>query len=101
MRNFAHWRKIVGATLAVALLAFPLAWSARAEMVDFSKVTCEEFMNLDEDAMAGYYIWLEGYFSGKSGNTVLDTDTVEEDLTKLVELCNDSPKSTVLKVLGQ
>ena len=101
MRNFIFWRKTLGAALTVALLVSPWAGSARAEKIDFSKVTCEAFADFEEDTMTMFYFWLDGYVSAKSGNTVFDTDGVEADLTELLKRCNANPKTTVLKVLGQ
>jgi hypothetical protein len=94
-------KKMFGLFLAAALLFAPLASPAQAEEIDFGKLTCEAFLELDEDATGLLYFWLDGYVSAKSGNTVMNTDGVESDVTELVKQCQANPKATVLKVLGQ
>ena len=101
MRKSVSWLKILGAALAVALLVSPWAGSARAEKVDFSEITCEAFVDFDEETTTMFYFWLDGYASAKSGDTVFDTDSVESDLAELLKLCSANPKATILKMLEQ
>ena len=94
-------KKLLGIILAAAFLAAPLAGLARAESVDFSKVTCGEFVGLDQDDLTVFYFWLDGYLSAKSGNTVLNLDGVQSDMEELFKLCQANPRTPVLKALGQ
>ena len=86
---------------AFIFLAAFLAGPAQAEKIDFGKVTCAEFMEFDEDSVAALYFWLDGYFSAKTGDLVLDTDNVESDMQALFEMCQANPKTPLLKVIGQ
>ncbi len=85
---------------AAFLLAAPLSGPAMADKVDFAKVTCGEFVELEVDELAMMYFWLDGYVSAKTDNTVMDTDGVEGDMTALVEACGANTESTVLNVIG-
>ena len=94
-------KTLSGLLLAAVLLSAPLAGVAQAEKVDFGKVTCGQFIEFDENTMTMFYFWLDGYVSAKTGNSVIDTDAVEGDLTALLQKCNASKQSTLLKVIGK
>jgi hypothetical protein len=94
-------KKIPGLLLAALLLAAPLAGSARAEKIDFGKITCEEYMKTDGGDQAYFYFWLDGYVSAKTNDTVLDTEAVGKDVQALTEMCQANPGKTVLEVIGQ
>lgn len=87
------------ACLAVAAcLCFAAPLAAQAEKVDMAKITCEQMFQ-DEDSAVYMYFWLDGYFSAKSGDTVLDAAGAEGDLTALAEACAASPGKKVLDLL--
>ena len=94
-------KKLLIMILAAVFLAAPLAGPARAEKVDFGQVTCAHFLEFDEETVAYFYFWLDGYVSAKTGNTVLDTSAVEADLMKLFEFCQANPATTMLNALGK
>ncbi len=82
----------------VACLCFAAPLAAHAEKVDMSKVTCAQMFE-DEDTATYMYFWLDGYFSAKSGNTVLDAGGVEQDMEALVQLCTPDPDKKILDLL--
>jgi acid stress chaperone HdeB len=95
-------KTLLGLFLAAALLLAPLAGPAQAEKVDLGKLTCGQFLEIDnEQELAYLFFWLDGYVSGKTGNTVLDPNTVEEDLKALVEMCQGKKNTPLLKALGK
>ena len=99
-------KKLLGMLLlAGALLSMPLAGSAQAEKVDLGKFTCGELIELaeeeDVETLTMIYFWLDGYFSAKSGDTVLDADAVEESLTEILKRCATQKSATVLSVISQ
>ena len=91
-------KKLLLALFLSAALITPLGASAYAEKIDFGKMTCGTLMELDEETVAMFYFWLDGYLSAKTNNTVLDTDTVEADLTALAEVCSANPNKIVLEL---
>lgn len=75
---------------ALALAGSTTAW-ARTDAIDFSSITCKSFIEdiaagSEEDA-AAVMMWLDGYLSGVSGDTVLRFDAMESFGTNLVEHC--------------
>ena len=97
-------KKLLGLFLAVALLSASWAGVAQAEKIDFNKFTCNQFVELaegdDADTLAMLYFWLDGFVSAKSGDLVMDTDNVENDLNELLKLCKADRNSRLLSVLG-
>ena len=99
--------------LAFALMSVPLSASAKTkaeasvkakaekeEEFDLGKLTCEEFLEFDEDETDMVYMWFTGYAAAKSGSTVVDMNSWEKDIKKLQKICAAKKKSVVLKVLG-
>ena len=87
--------------ILAAGLALTPASKALADEIDFGQVTCADFVQMDAETMSFYYFWLDGYASAKSGNTVMDTDTVESDLTQLLEFCSTNPDKTILQAIAE
>jgi hypothetical protein len=85
-------RKLVAC--ALALVAVPAAHAQVA--IDFSKITCEQFIgykiiNPNEIAM-----WLSGYYNAQRGNTIIDTETLAAQKSKLQEYCLRNLKAPVM-----
>lgn len=89
------------ATALVCLLLVFSTPTAQAEQVNMGQISCTELLEFDEEAMAYFYFWLDGYFSAKSGNLVLDTSTAEDDLEALIKACRKSPAKKVLTVIQE
>jgi acid stress chaperone HdeB len=90
--------KLVGAVLAITLLAAP---AAHAQVtIDVSKITCEQFLLfkvVDPDYIA---LWLSGYFHGKTGGgTVIDTQEFKENIRKLREYCRGNLQQPVMQAV--
>lgn len=49
--------------------------------IDFGKLKCSAFIELDAQTMTMFYFWLDGYASTKTGDTKLDAGAVENNLT--------------------
>jgi hypothetical protein len=86
--------------LVCLAIFFTFAGTARAEKVNMGTLTCGDFSKMDGEEIAMLYFWLDGYLSKASGNTVLDTDSVENDLKSLADACAASPNEKILSVLS-
>lgn len=80
--------------VAMTLMAAPVEARKKqtAENIDFSTIKCKDFMQelaeaSEEDAGA-ILLWLDGYLSGVSGDTVLRFDGLEQFAQNLAEHCN-------------
>jgi len=94
-------KKLLVMIFAAILVVFPLVNPALAAKVDMGKLTCAQFIELDVEETAYVYFWLDGYFSAKSGDLVLDTTTAGDDIDEIIKRCEANKGTTVLKILGQ
>ena len=91
-------KKLCFAIVLAAMFAMPM--TASAEKIDFGKLKCSAFMELDAQTMTMLYFWLDGYASAKTGDTTLDVNAVENNLTQIMKVCKQNPKKTVLSVIA-
>ena len=91
-------KKMFFAIVLAAMFAMPM--NASAEKIDFGKLKCSAFMELDAQTMGMFYFWLDGYASAKTGDTTLDVNAVENNLTQIMKVCKQNPKKTVLSVIA-
>jgi acid stress chaperone HdeB len=96
-------------TFAVSLLAGTLLLAASAadakksqviEDMDFGTYSCANFLQEASTAtsedLGAVFMWLDGYLSGVSGDTVLKWKGLEEFGQKLVKYCSDHRKVKLL-----
>jgi acid stress chaperone HdeB len=83
--------------LSIAMLA---AMPVNAQVtIDVSKITCEQFWLrkvADPDKVA---LWISGYFNGKRGNTVIDTQQLAGDVRKITDYCRENYQMTVMQAV--
>ena len=91
-------KKLFFAIVLAAMFAMPM--TASAEKIDFGKLKCSAFMELDAQTMTMFYFWLDGYASAKTGDTTLDVNAVENNLTQIMKVCKQNPKKSVLSVIA-
>lgn len=90
-------KKLLLTTFAVALLcAAPFA--AKAEDQDMAKITCKEFL-ADKENMPIMIMWIDGYMSGKSDNTVLGQAWIEKLGMHLGMFCGKNPSKTIMEAI--
>ena len=94
---------IAGSLLAAALVLSAPAEArkqAQAQNIDFSSISCQTFLtdiaNSSEDDAAAVMMWLDGYLSGVSGDTVLRFDGLGTFGENLVEHCAARGKDRLL-----
>lgn len=86
-------------TLAV-FLSTPFAHAQVT--IDVSKITCEQFFVLktDPDTIA---IWLSGYYHGKHGDTVVETEKFKENVKMLRVACRiaENVKLPIMQIIDK
>ena len=76
--------------VAGSTLAFFLASPVHAQVtLDASKVTCDQFVHAKIGEPRMVAAWLSGFYNGKRNKTVVDNQTFEANMTKLVNFCYD------------
>lgn len=95
-------RALFAASLTALLLVFSGSPSLAGEAadIDFSSLTCEQFIvgldQMDEESAGYVMMWLDGYLSGITNDTLLDWDGLEVFTTNLAEFCQKNPHSGLL-----
>ena len=74
--------------------------TAQAQMtLDVSKITCDQFVGYKITNPRNIALWLSGYYNGKRGNTIIDTQELEENSQKLQDYCRLNPKMPVMQAV--
>ena len=75
-----------------------LASDARAQVtLDVSKVTCDQYVGYKITNPQNIAIWLSGYYNGKRGNTIVDTQGLAAHAKKLQDFCLRNPATPVMQ----
>ena len=81
-----------------------LALSAQAQTVtDVSKITCDQYVH-SKIATPNYIAaWLSGYYHAKSNNNLIDTQVLQDNVSKLQSYCYDEKnfKVPVMKAVEE
>ena len=90
-------KKYLLATLTVVMLgAAPFA--AHAAEQDVAKITCKDFL-ADKQNISMMVMWIDGYMSGKSGNTSISDQWMEKLGTHLGTYCAKNPAKTIMDAI--
>lgn len=88
--------------LLISLVAITLSatWTAQAQVtIDVAKMTCAQFAAYKVASPKNIAIWLNGYYHGKRGDTVVDTQQLDEDTTKIQQYCIDNPNTPLVQAV--
>ena len=67
--------------------------------LDVTKITCTQFMHFHIAKPDDIGLWLSGYYNGKMGHTLLDTEKMKSRVKELKRNCAKHPNDPVMKVL--
>jgi acid stress chaperone HdeB len=94
-------------TLAILVLAVILAANTGTQaqvMLDLSKVTCDQFVKYKVANPKFIAMWLSGYFHGKRGSTMIDTQKLIADADAVEDYCFKNPQAALMpaveKIVG-
>jgi len=88
--------------LLISLVATTLGamWPAQAQVtIDVAKMTCAQFAAYKVASPKNIAIWLNGYYHGKRGDTVVDTQQLDEDTKKIQQYCIDNPNTPLVQAV--
>ncbi|WP_449246499.1 HdeA family protein [Desulfarculus baarsii] len=99
-------KKIVALVLCLSLLAIfssaAMAQKQNVDDVDFGALTCQDFImglaKSDEETAGLVLLWLDGYLSGVSGDTVIRWQTIDDFSNNIVDACGNQPDRNLLEV---
>jgi hypothetical protein len=86
---------VVGAVVAV-LPTIAMA----GEKVDMAELTCRQFL-ADEEGIVPTVIWIDGYLSHQSGNTVIDMDQLVANVKEIADECVGEPDKKIMDLVPE
>ena len=89
------------AIVAVIVLVGLSNWAIAQVTLDMAKITCDQFSGYKITNPDKIAIWLSGYYNGKRGNTVIDTQRFDENSKKLLLYCVQNPRMSVMDAVDK
>ena len=83
--------------LAAVLVTTP----ALAEDLDFSKITCKQFISAPKDQITTILVWLEGYYTKESAPPIMYSDKTMKDAKALSEYCVAHGDDDIIKAADE
>ena len=90
-------KPMLAACSLVLVLAVPVAQAQVT--IDMSKVTCEQFLGYRIINPNDIAMWLSGYYNAQRGNTIIDTETLAAQKSKLQEYCLQNHNVPVMQAI--
>ncbi|MCB6542901.1 conserved exported hypothetical protein [uncultured Desulfovibrio sp.] len=90
-------KKYMLAALTVFMLG-TAPFAAHAAEQDVAKITCKDFL-ADKQNISMMVMWIDGYMSGKSGNTSISDQWMEKLGTHLGTYCAKNPAKTIMDAI--
>ncbi|WP_026784366.1 HdeA/HdeB family chaperone [Pleomorphomonas koreensis] len=74
--------------------------AAAGEKVDMAELTCQQFL-ADEDGILPTVVWIDGYLSHQSGNTVIDMDQLVANVKQIADQCAGEPDKKIMELVPE
>jgi len=90
------------AAIVLFVLIAGVALPAQAQVtLDLAKVTCEQWSGYKITNPQNIAFWLSGYYNGKRGQTVIDTQALTAHVNRLRDFCITNPQMPVMQAVDQ
>jgi acid stress chaperone HdeB len=87
--------------LSLLLVAAATTFAHAQVTLDVSKITCDQWAGYKITNPQNIAFWLSGYYNGKRGNTVLDTQRLTADTNKLRDFCLTRPQMPIMQAVDE
>ncbi len=67
--------------------------------IDVTKITCEQYQLFKVADPQKIAIWLSGYYHGQKNNPILETQQLDAEAKKLMDLCYTNRNTPVMQVI--
>lgn len=84
------------ASISLAIFV-ALAGTVKAQDLDFSKITCKQFIGGSKEEIGVILTWLEGYYTKENAPPILYSDKVVKDAKGLAEYCKAHGDDDIIK----
>ncbi len=92
-------------SILVAAAALVSQVPARAEVLDLSTLTCEQFLKGGDDEIKMVLTWMDGWYKGDSDEAIIDTEVFVANAKKFGEYCAKHPTISIVnaaeEILGK
>lgn len=88
--------------ICVMSIGFVLAASAPVTAqvsLEIAKITCGQYLGYKVANPKSIAIWLNGYYHGKRGDTVIDTQQLDQDTDKIQKYCAENPDALLMQAV--
>jgi acid stress chaperone HdeB len=86
--------------VVVAVAAYFAVAPAYSQVtIDVSKITCKQFLTFSVADPRDIAIWLSGYYHGKEGNALLQTQELKDNYETLKKACFSNSGTPVMQVI--
>src|SRR6476660_1578626 len=89
-------RKAVHCILGFAAIVATSSAARAQVMLDLSKVTCDQWVKYQVANPKFIAMWLSGYFHGKRGDTMIDTQKLIADADAVENYCFKNPEALLM-----
>ncbi len=90
-------KKFIMAAVAAAFLCAPAAGFAGD--IDVAKIKCKDFLSQKENEIGQLLIWIDGYMSAKSDNTVMSDAWMEKLGKHMGGFCAKNGDKTIMDAI--
>ena len=95
--------RLDGATLGTICVATLISPAQAQIVMDVSKIICDQYVH-SKIATPNYIAaWLSGYYNAKSNNKIIDTQALQDNVSKLQNYCSNEKnfKVPVMKAVEE
>ena len=89
-------RKVMHSMLGLAAILAASSGAQAQVMLDLSKVTCDQWVKYQVANPKFIAMWLSGYFHGKRGDTMIDTQKLIADADDVERYCFKNPAALLI-----
>jgi acid stress chaperone HdeB len=67
--------------------------------LDVAKIDCGQYLGYKVANPKNIAMWLSGYYHGKRGDTVIDTQQLDQDTDKIQKYCTENPTMPLMQAV--
>jgi hypothetical protein len=98
--NQESWTMLKPMLAACGLLFALVGPAAQAQStIDFSKITCDQFMGYKIINPTELAMWLSGYYNGQHGTKIIDTEKLSAQTSQLQGYCLRNPEVPIMQAI--
>jgi acid stress chaperone HdeB len=86
---------------SVIVLLSASSMAPAQDMVDVTKITCDEFVKYEIADPKRIAIWISGYYHGTNNNPIVGKHQMLQGIDKLEEYCFKNPNALVMKAADE